>query len=188
MIRLLPLIGVLASVFIVTSVNSSFSRIQDSEQFFQSPPGYEGFCERNPKLCADGETKVIPYSRELIKTLTEVNTRINMLPHVYDSTNNHSKDYWGVINIAGGDCEDYAARKKEELIDLGLPADSLRFVFLTTDTHGKIHAHVVLAIKTDHGDLILDNLREEIYFKEQYTNYNWLLEEATVDRWRILNK
>jgi predicted transglutaminase-like cysteine proteinase len=60
-------------------------------------------------------------------------------------------DIWGV----GSDCEDYAVRKLEDLLDAGVPRGALRLAIARVDQRG----HAVLVIR---DEWILDNLHDEI--------------------------
>ena len=66
-------------------------------------------------------------------------------------------EYWTPLEgRARGDCDDYALTKLHWLRRLGWPRDALR---LTLATLPAGEDHLVLAVRTDRGDYILDNLR-----------------------------
>jgi predicted transglutaminase-like cysteine proteinase len=67
-------------------------------------------------------------------------------------------DDWELMP-ASGDCEDYAISKRHRLIAEGWPVRSLRLAVVKT-AWGEGHA--VLVVKTNEGDLVLDNLTSEI--------------------------
>lgn len=57
-----------------------------------------------------------------------------------------------------GDCEDFALEKRQALLALGLPSDVIALaVGKTTDRE----PHAVLIVRTDRGDIILDNRSNE---------------------------
>ena len=67
-------------------------------------------------------------------------------------------DYWATpvesLIKGAGDCEDYALAKRRALIDAGWPASTLLMsVVKQADGEG----HAVLLVRTDRGDLVLDN-------------------------------
>jgi predicted transglutaminase-like cysteine proteinase len=66
-------------------------------------------------------------------------------------------DKWDVPTKEG-DCEDFAILKKAELLKRGWPASAL---LLTVATYGS-QGHTVLTVRTDRGDLILDNRTDAI--------------------------
>ena len=69
-------------------------------------------------------------------------------------------DHWGVVekwsypDDGYGDCEDYVLLKRRMLIDAGWPREAL---LITVVRDGKGDGHAVLTVKTDRGELILDN-------------------------------
>ncbi|MNL79260.1 hypothetical protein D3C87_2058250 [compost metagenome] len=56
--------------------------------------------------------------------------------------------------MTAGDCEDFALTKRDKLIALGWPARALRVAVAKTSWG---EGHAVLVVKTDRGDLVLDN-------------------------------
>ena len=90
------------------------------------------------------------------------------------------EDHWGVIDLwsypndGSGDCEDYQLLKRKLLVEAGLPRRAL-LMSVVADERGAGHA--VLTVRTDRGDLILDNLTDEI--REWFeTNYVFIKRES----------
>lgn len=83
--------------------------------------------------------------------LAEVSQMINrqIIPQ-----NDGDDDEWSLAPDAG-DCEDYAITKRHELIKRGWPAAALR---LATGRTSWGEGHLVLVVRTDAGDLVLNNL------------------------------
>jgi predicted transglutaminase-like cysteine proteinase len=82
-----------------------------------------------------------------------------------------------------GDCEDYQLMKRKLLIEAGLPRRSLRMT-VVIDENGEGHA--VLTVRTDRGDLILDNKTDDVleWFR---TNYRYIKREsAEITGWVFL--
>jgi len=73
-----------------------------------------------------------------------------------------------------GDCEDYQLLKRRMLIEAGLPRRALRMT-VVIDENGEGHA--VLTVRTDRGDVILDNKSDEVleWFR---TNYRYIKRES----------
>jgi predicted transglutaminase-like cysteine proteinase len=80
-----------------------------------------------------------------------------------------------------GDCEDYVLEKRRQLVRAGWP-DSALLITVVRDEFGEGHA--VLTVRTDRGDLVLDNKTDEIvvwdmapyqFVKRQSTRHaaNW---------------
>lgn len=77
-------------------------------------------------------------------------------------------DYWAspmeMFDKGAGDCEDLAMGKYFTLLGMGLPATSLRLVYVKANFEGRVQAHMVLAWypKPDGEPMILDNINPEL--------------------------
>ena len=80
-----------------------------------------------------------------------------------------------------GDCEDFVLLKRRELMARGWPAGSL-LITVVRQTNGDGHA--VLTVRTDRGDLVLDNLEGKIKLWTQ-TDYQFIKRQSDRDsgRW-----
>lgn len=118
-----------------------------------APFAHVMFCARNPNECAarDGasEVSLTPFAD---KQLRAVNASVNRSIRPVNERPEEG-DVWQV-NVKSGDCEDYALTKRDHLIAMGWSVKALRIAVAKTPT-GKGHA--VLVVRTDHGDLVLDN-------------------------------
>ncbi|MEL7044886.1 MAG: transglutaminase-like cysteine peptidase [Pseudomonadota bacterium] len=83
-------------------------------------------------------------------------------------------DYWAtpleVLGRSAADCEDFSIAKYITLVALGLPAESLRLIYVTAKlTSGVTQAHMVLAWYDDPAapPLILDNLNTRLLRADQ---------------------
>lgn len=82
------------------------------------------------------------------------------------------EDYWATplesLGRQAGDCEDFVIGKYFSLLYLGVPAEKLRFIYVSATINGptgrKTIAHMVLGYypKPDADPLVLDNLNTEI--------------------------
>lgn len=82
------------------------------------------------------------------------------------------EDYWATplesLGRQAGDCEDFVIGKYFSLLYLGVPAEKLRFIYVSATINGPIGrktiAHMVLGYypKPDADPLVLDNLNTEI--------------------------
>jgi predicted transglutaminase-like cysteine proteinase len=79
-------------------------------------------------------------------------------------------EFWTYPDTGAGDCEDYALEKRRALIELGWPPRALRFGVATSPETGR---HAVLVVRTDKGDLVLDNLNPYIVSWGS-TRYEWV--------------
>ncbi len=133
-----------------------------------APLGYMGFCSRNPADCKGGTTRplIVELDAKSWATLNEVNLYSNrLIAPVSDQDLYGQVEMW-VYPTNKGDCEDYVLMKQKQLIDLGWPKEAL-LITVAIDENGGGHA--VLTVKTNVGDLILDNQRPEILPWQQTT-------------------
>ncbi|MBT1158847.1 transglutaminase-like cysteine peptidase [Aminobacter anthyllidis] len=119
-----------------------------------APPAANTFCARQPGLCSTaGKTKVMALTEARMRDLKRVNASVNQrIQQREDIATTGRDDDWR-LPTSVGDCEDIAILKKNELRKLGWPASTL---LLTVATYGGT-GHTVLTVRTDSGDLILDN-------------------------------
>jgi predicted transglutaminase-like cysteine proteinase len=68
-------------------------------------------------------------------------------------------EHWAYPTGGRGDCEDYALLKRRVLIDRGWPESAL-LITVVRDQAGDGHA--VLTVRTSEGDVVLDNVHDEI--------------------------
>jgi predicted transglutaminase-like cysteine proteinase len=86
-------------------------------------------------------------------------------------------DFWTYPDSGYGDCEDYQLAKQRELIRDGWPqSDLLMTVVRDQDGDG----HAVLLVRTDRGDLILDNQNSLILLWSK-TPYQFLKRQSQDD-------
>ena len=120
------------------------------------PVGHAEFCQSHPAECRANADPVaiIPLTEGLWQQLLSVNAGINQ--HVVPVTDQdlyQVAEFWTYPN-GYGDCEDYALAKRRELINAGWPASTL-LMAVVKQANGEGHA--VLMVRTDRGDLVLDN-------------------------------
>ena len=63
-------------------------------------------------------------------------------------------DRWDLAEDGAGDCEDFQLLKRHRLVEAGLPRRAMRMTVVLDDQD---EGHAVLMVRTDRGDLILDN-------------------------------
>ena len=114
-------------------------------------------CQTAPAVCAgDRQPGAGPFvlSEADLDDLAAINKRVNAaISPVKDRA-----DVWSP-NVSAGDCEDYALAKRQLLIDRGWAPSQLLIAVVDDPLAG---AHAVLIARTDQGDLILDNLTDQI--------------------------
>jgi predicted transglutaminase-like cysteine proteinase len=118
------------------------------------PHGFVLLCEDHPAECTGGGAAQVHYSAALAAKLKSVNAAVNS---AITPDTNDPFDVWQ-INVTRGDCEEYALAKRDRLRKLGVDASALRIVYALRNGGG----HAILAVMTDQGALVLDNMRSDI--------------------------
>ncbi len=115
------------------------------------------WCRRSPSDCAVNAAEpasiaLTPAAWRMIVSVNKaVNNRIEPLT---------DQEHWGVVDSwdlptdGQGDCEDYQLLKRRLLVEAGFPRRALRMTVVIDE---KGEGHAVLMVRTDRGDLVLDN-------------------------------
>ena len=126
------------------------------------PIGYVTFCRDHEAECrpsgpiVDREQLTAQRRNELERVNRFVNQSVKP---VTDLELYGTVEFWDYPSSGKGDCEDYVLLKRRMLIERGWPESTL-LITVVRDENGEGHA--VLTARTDVGDLILDNKRQEI--------------------------
>ena len=116
------------------------------------PAGFLGFCAKHLPDCLGAARNIsaIQLTDATRQVLETVQTRVNaaITPRI-DPTH-----VWDYSTDGTGDCNKYALTKRRELIAEGFPREAL---LLATATTERDEGHLVLVVRTDQGDLVLDN-------------------------------
>jgi predicted transglutaminase-like cysteine proteinase len=98
--------------------------------------------------------------------LREVNRDVNAAIRPEANLEGLAGEKW-LLNPTSGDCNDYAVTKRHELLARGWPARAL--LLSEVVTRGGEH-HLVLVVRSQDGDLVLDSLNERIvpWFRAPY--------------------
>ena len=151
-----------------------------------APPAFYDFCFRFPRLCGTSGSKApSTLSPDAERQLQRVNASVNAaVREVPDALSEGGEDVW-MPATAVGDCEDIAILKKQRLLDLGWPASSLLLTVVSEP--GSEEGHTLLTVRTDRGDLVLDNLTDGI---RQWWNtpYRYYARQAVggTGRWEFI--
>ena len=118
------------------------------------PPAFQSFCAKQHALCStSGGKKLVELNSARKRELAEVNTLVNRrITERSDFKTTGVADEWDLPKTQG-DCEDFAILKKSELLKRGWPASALLLTVARSGGEG----HTVLTVRTNEGDLILDN-------------------------------
>ena len=118
---------------------------------------WTAMCVRYPGECGVdlAEPIKIVLNSAIWRTLTSVNRRVNArIKPITDIAHWGVVDRWDYPDDGFGDCEDFQLLKRRMLIERGLPRRALRMTVVIDDIG---EGHAVLMVRTDRGDLILDN-------------------------------
>ncbi|MET3924984.1 transglutaminase-like cysteine peptidase [Devosia sp. 2618] len=151
---LLALAASLAPVQALDLTNVAF--IQTSKGPTSIPVGHAEFCKSRADECRPHSNPVsaVSLDERLWQELINVNAYNNQaIVPVSDMDLYGVEEFWTYPN-GYGDCEDYALAKRRDLINAGWPASTL-LMTVVKQTNGEGHA--VLVVRTDRGDLVLDN-------------------------------
>jgi predicted transglutaminase-like cysteine proteinase len=120
------------------------------------PVGAAEFCKTHRDECGPSARLVdIEMLTETAwEQLVGINDRVNtsIVPETDENLYNVT-EYWTYPN-GSGDCEDFALEKRRELIANGWDPSTL---LMTVVRQRNGEGHAVLMVRTDRGDLVLDN-------------------------------
>ncbi|KPF72081.1 hypothetical protein IP69_04375 [Bosea sp. AAP35] len=144
----------------------------DSSRLELAPIDYTRFCLRHAGECElgvpDALIALTPDVEAEIERINQgVNARIRPSKQIGD---------WR-IDPASGNCNDYVVTKRHELMASGLPASALLIAVVKTPAG---EGHLVLLVRTNRGDLVLDNLTADIRRRAD-TRYAWLKRQSARD-------
>ncbi|KQP32582.1 transglutaminase [Methylobacterium sp. Leaf469] len=138
---------------------------------------WNAFCGRHPGECAVdlAEPTRITLTPAVRSTLDGVNRRVNArIRPLTDMAHWGVVDRWDFPDDGAGDCEDFQLLKRRMLVERGLPRRALRMTVVIDDIG---EGHAVLMVRTDRGDLILDNKTNAILSGPR-TGYTFIKREG----------
>ncbi|MCS6761806.1 MAG: transglutaminase-like cysteine peptidase [Candidatus Devosia symbiotica] len=130
--------------------------VQSHSEITSIPVGHAAFCRSRPDECRPNAHIVpaVALTETVWQQLLAVNAHINnTVAPATDQDLYQIAEFWTYPN-GYGDCEDYALAKRRALINDGWPASAL-LMAVVKQSNGEGHA--VLMVRTDRGDLMLDN-------------------------------
>jgi predicted transglutaminase-like cysteine proteinase len=143
------------------------------------PIGASDFCRKHRSDCSPSATPeaVVGLTKGLWKQLLAVNSGVNAsIIQVTDEEQYRVAEYWTYPD-GFGDCEDIALEKRRELIADGWNPSTL---LMTVVRQQNGEGHAVLTVRTDRGDLILDNQEGEIRVWSE-TPYQYLKRQSQLN-------
>ena len=120
------------------------------------PVGHAEFCKQRPAECQPHRQVIeaVSLNESLWQQLLTVNATYNQaITPVTDKELYQVEEFWTYPN-GYGDCEDYVLAKRRALIEAGWPESAL---LITVVKQASGEGHAVLLVRTDRGDLVLDN-------------------------------
>jgi predicted transglutaminase-like cysteine proteinase len=120
------------------------------------------FCGIYPDECRidTSEADTIVLTPAVWRIVNGVNSLVNRtVAPVTDLQHWGVVDRWNLAEDGMGDCEDMQLLKRKRLAEAGLPR---RAMLMTVVLDENNEGHAVLMLRTDRGDFVLDNKRDEI--------------------------
>ncbi|AWB20062.1 transglutaminase [Methylobacterium currus] len=151
-------------------------------------PAWTEFCARYASECAvdTSEPAQVTLTPRLWQTVTGINRQVNAsLRAVTDQEHWGVPDRWDLAEDGSGDCEDYQLLKRKLLAQAGLPRRAMRMTVVIDE---KGEGHAVLMLRTDRGDLVLDNKTSAV-LPWHKTGYTFIKREGDENaRWVSLGR
>lgn len=147
----------------------------------KAPSGWQQFCAENAEECRPGadQARDVVLTPELLQQLYETNKYVNdRVAWTSDDALYGKAERW-TLPLDRGDCEDIVLLKRKMLAKLGWPQGSL--LITTVEEPGLAKGrHAVLTVRSDRGEMILDNQTPEILFWYE-TKYRYLSRQSATD-------
>jgi len=188
LIRNIPAIAGLAMSFMTSHAHASDVFMKTGDITSQ-PIGHYEFCHNHPNECTlhtTGTIKPVQLTQGIWNTILKVNHSVNTRIHSATDIELYGKEEYWAYPTDAGDCEDYVLLKRRELHAKGLPLSAL---LITVVQKPDGEGHAVLTVRTDRGDFVLDNLRDEV-LNWRNTKYTYLKRQSThhAGLWVIIEK
>ena len=144
------------------------------------PIGWVQFCTERPWECRTepSEARDVQYTKAAFQELMRVNRFVNeRIKPMTDLEHFGVVEKWTYPEDGFGDCEEYVLVKRKMLMQLGWPREAL---LITVVRDKKGDGHAVLTVRTDKGELILDNQVEEV-LPWADTGYRYVKRQSQTD-------
>lgn len=145
------------------------------------PRGWLQFCAEKPSECrpTGEQPRDVTLTPELLEQLFSINRYANDRVVWTPDSELYGKDEHWAYPLDRGDCEDIVLLKRQLLSKAGWPTGAL-LITTAEDRDANRGLHAVLTVRTDRGELILDNRTPEILFWYE-TNYHFLKRQSPND-------
>ena len=152
----------ISAMAMITAAHANPGRFMAMTGTATAPVGHQTFCQENPAACTGGTAKpvVVKLSEQRWSELIAINDKVNKaIRPVTDQDLFGTVEYWTYPTNGAGDCEEYVLEKQRQLTKAGWPASAL---LITVVKDLKNDGHAVLTVRTDQGDVVLDNQIEVV--------------------------
>ena len=176
--------GLILAVLATTGARTAVAESMIVGRQTSQPIGHYEYCKARPSECAirPRETGPLSMTPEIWDRIATVNLAVNKAVKPMSDRDIYGLDeVWTYPDAGVGDCEDYALEKRRQLAGSGI---SLANLLITVVRKPDGEGHAVLAVRSDRGDFILDNLSDEVKPWRE-TGYKFLKRQASyhTGRW-----
>lgn len=155
----------------VASASPSAASMQEGG-YVLAPFSFVKFCLDYPSDCPElAGPRRVRLTGGRMAELSNVNRAVNQ--SIRPKPDTSTLRYWR-LDVDAGDCNSFAVQKRHELIRRGWPASALALTVVKT---ARGEGHLVVTVRTDQGDLVLDNLRSNIV-PWQKAGYEWIMRQS----------
>ena len=165
--------GVVIAIANISMASASPSAAAMREGGYTLPPfSFVKFCLDYPGDCpkSAGPSRIRLTSGRMAE-LSSVNRAVNR--SIRPKPDTSALRYWK-LDVDAGDCNNFAIQKRHELMRRGWPAAALALTVAKTPWG---EGHLLVTVRTDQGDLVLDNLRSSIV-SWRSTGYDWIMRQS----------
>ncbi len=162
----------------VSEIHATYAAVGEVTR---TPYGWADLCGRQPQECqvdvlAPVDLHLTP---KTLQILERINAKVNAEIEPVSNLDHWGTvlDHWDYPTDGKGDCKIYALWKRKLLMDMGLPRQAL-LMTIVRDLEGE--GHTILTVKTDRGDLVLDNMVPEIRSWDE-TGYKFIKRQTQAD-------
>ncbi|MDO1584485.1 transglutaminase-like cysteine peptidase [Rhizobium oryzicola] len=185
----------LSAVLVIATTQAIAARTPKDTHFAATdqqtsiPIGWVLYCQAQPADChaPQPKTEALTLDDHRWNVLQRINLLVNhQIAGLSDEDHYHIAakgiaNWWTYPDDGKGNCNDYVILKKRLLVEAGLDSSAL---LLTVVLDHEQAGHLVLMVRTDRGDIILDNMTDDIVYWNE-TGYTFLKRQTAENpnRW-----
>jgi predicted transglutaminase-like cysteine proteinase len=128
-------------------------------EIISAPYGWIEFCSRQPQECDQPVLAAVDLdiTTQAWETVNQINQQVNAAIKPVSNLEHWGTiaDPWDYRYDGKGDCKIDALQKRNLLIEKGFPRQALLMTIVRDQNN---QGHAILAVKTNRGDSVLDNL------------------------------